>query len=214
MTCEVIAVTVLAMSELKLKPRRRPQGRSAVSIVTAILDAASSLLVESGLGQMTTNAIAKRAGISVGSLYQYFPNKHAVCAGIAGRVNERLIADLRDALATDAPPDEQLDAIVAVLCSSEIGSHAVRGALLEYVPRIWEETLISSTEQSVETVLAPLFRGLAPSLGAEDLAERQQVATFAVRGAVQSLLLKNSELLGRDTVRAWLRDMVLAVLRS
>lgn len=202
------------MPDLKLKPRRRPQGSSAVSIVTAILDAASALLVESGLAEMTTNEIAKRAGISVGSLYQYFPNKHAVCAGIAGRVNERLTTELRAVLSIEAAPEQQLDAALAVLCSSDIGSHAVRGALLQHVPRIWEETLISSTEQNIQDVLAPMFRALAPNLEPTDLADRQRVTTFAVRGAVQASLLQQPELLQRASFRTWLRCMTLAVLSA
>ncbi|MEM6291735.1 MAG: TetR/AcrR family transcriptional regulator [Myxococcota bacterium] len=194
----------------ELKPRRTPKRRSSQSIVTAILDAAGELLVDAGLSGMTTNAIAKRAGVSVGSLYQYFPNKQAVCAGIAGRVNTRLLEALQDALQRDAEPYERLDAAIAVICSSEIGSHDVRRALLEYVPRSWEESRIGETEQALIELFAPLFAEIAPDLTPEDRVQRQQVVMFAVRGAVQGLMLHGMDLLGEARLRSWLRAMVVA----
>lgn len=196
----------------KLKPRRRPQRQSSKSIVTAILDAASALLVDAGLAGMTTNAIAERAGISVGSLYQYFPNKQAICAGIAGRVNERLLQGVKESVASDGTPLDRLDAAIAMLCSVQIGSHAVRSALLEHVPRTWEESLITQTETDVLNVLAPLFLELAPDLPDTERLARQALATFAVRGAVQASLLHRPDLLQQDQVHLWLRNIVLAAI--
>lgn len=198
----------------ELKPRRRPSRRSSQSIVTAILDAASELLASRGLDGMTTNAIAERAGVSVGSLYQYFPNKQAVCAGIAGRVNELLVTELRAAVCRDGSPEGRLDAAIGVICSVTIGSHKVRRALLEQVPRTWDEAGILRTEEAVAEVLDPLFEALAPQLEPADRTARQRVATFGVRGAVQALLLHSPEMLARDEVRVWMRQMVLAPLAS
>ncbi len=67
--------------------------RSAAT-VDAILAAASELIARAGFKALSTNAVAKRAGVSVGSLYQYFPNK----AAILGRLIERHIADVEPAI--------------------------------------------------------------------------------------------------------------------
>jgi AcrR family transcriptional regulator len=62
--------------------RKTPrQGRSAAT-VAAILEAAARILDEAGLEAFNTNAVAARAGVSVGSLYQYFPGKAAVLAAL------------------------------------------------------------------------------------------------------------------------------------
>lgn len=65
--------------------RRSPQQARSQKRVDEILEAASELLIEIGFEQMSTSAIAKRAGISVGSLYQFFANKDAVIQELGQR---------------------------------------------------------------------------------------------------------------------------------
>ena len=65
----------------KLSPRKKPSQMRSQKMVKGILDATRSLLRKSGVAevsQITTNHIAREANISVGSLYQYFPNKEAI----------------------------------------------------------------------------------------------------------------------------------------
>src|SRR5882724_10355700 len=65
-------------SQTILDPRKSPvQARSAAS-VDAILEATLQVLLQVGKEQLTTTKVALRAGVSVGSLYQYFPNKSAL----------------------------------------------------------------------------------------------------------------------------------------
>ncbi len=81
-----------------LSPRKRPsQSRSAVT-VEAILDATARILVERGYAATSTNAVAERAGVSVGSLYQYFPNKDALIAALHTRHIEQMRAVIERAL--------------------------------------------------------------------------------------------------------------------
>ena len=61
-----------------LRPRKKPrQARSEVT-VAAIYEATIQVLLSQGLRRLTTTRVAERAGVSVGTLYQYFPNKHAL----------------------------------------------------------------------------------------------------------------------------------------
>jgi AcrR family transcriptional regulator len=64
----------------ELRPRRAPVQKRAQLSVQRILDAAGQLLDESGLERLTTELIAKRAGVNIATVYKYFPNKHAVLA--------------------------------------------------------------------------------------------------------------------------------------
>ncbi len=80
------------------KRRKRPvQARSRLT-VEAILDAAARIFVEEGYGRLTTNAVAERAGVSIGSLYQYFPNKEVLIDALHERHRARLHRDIADAV--------------------------------------------------------------------------------------------------------------------
>src|ERR1700679_779266 len=68
-----------------LEPRKRPvQARSAAS-VDAILEATTQVLLSVGKERLTTTKVALRAGVSIGTLYQYFPNKSALLKGALRR---------------------------------------------------------------------------------------------------------------------------------
>ena len=72
-------------SKLKLSPRKRPRQSRARTTVQAILEAATKLLVQQGYEAATTRRIAEVAGVSVGSLYQYFPSRDAVLTSLLER---------------------------------------------------------------------------------------------------------------------------------
>ncbi len=75
-------------------PRKRPRQRRSQQTVAAILEAAARILVEDGYAKLNTNRVAEVAGVSIGSLYQYFPNKQALVLALAeshlGREIERV----------------------------------------------------------------------------------------------------------------------------
>ncbi len=65
--------------------RKSPQQKRATATLEAIVEAAAHILREGGAEALTTNAIAARAGVSIGSLYQYFPNKQAIVRAMIAR---------------------------------------------------------------------------------------------------------------------------------
>jgi len=68
-----------------LTPRKKPQQRRSRVTIDAIFEATIQVLLANGLDKITTIQIADRAGVSVGSLYQYFPNKRALMAAVVKR---------------------------------------------------------------------------------------------------------------------------------
>jgi len=85
-----------------LEPRKRPrQGRSKAT-VDAILEACAEGLIARGYEALTTNGIAERAGVSVGTLYQYFQHREAIAAALTERAFQRMVASQREALRTCA----------------------------------------------------------------------------------------------------------------
>ena len=72
-----------------LNPRKIPAQARSAATVEAILQAATQVLISSGFEKMSTTRIAERAGVSVGSFYQYFPNKRALLAALVHRHHRR-----------------------------------------------------------------------------------------------------------------------------
>ncbi len=85
-----------------LKPRKRPLQARARRTVEAILEGAAQVFEKHGYARTTTDRIAERAGVSVGSLYQYFPNKDAIIVALAERHQEAGLRRVRELL-SDAP---------------------------------------------------------------------------------------------------------------
>ncbi len=73
-----------------MKPRKSARQARSAATVEVIIEAAARILETGGLPSFTTNAIAERAGVSVGSLYQYFPNKDAITRALIRRELETL----------------------------------------------------------------------------------------------------------------------------
>ena len=82
-----------------LGPRKKPAQSRAAFTVDAILEGAANILEHHGLEAYTTNEIAARAGVSIGSLYQYFPNKDAVTIALIERETAGMVDEVISALA-------------------------------------------------------------------------------------------------------------------
>ncbi|HQP19465.1 MAG TPA: helix-turn-helix domain-containing protein, partial [Phenylobacterium sp.] len=83
-----------------ITPRKTPRQARAEATVEAIIEAAARILEREGLEAFNTNAIARQAGVSVGSLYQYFPGKDAVMAALIRRESQAFARALEAALRT------------------------------------------------------------------------------------------------------------------
>jgi AcrR family transcriptional regulator len=74
-----------------LGPRRTPRQARARATFAAIVDACAQLMASGGYDALTTNAISERAGVSVGTLYEYFPNREAIVVALTTEACSRLV---------------------------------------------------------------------------------------------------------------------------
>lgn len=81
-----------------LEPRKRPRQARARATYSAIVDACAQLLAASSYDALTTNGVAERAGVSIGTLYEYFPNRESIVAALAADACRRLVARSRRAV--------------------------------------------------------------------------------------------------------------------
>lgn len=88
------------MRKLPPEPRKRPSQSRSKLLVDAIIQACRQVLTEEGAERLTTNRIAEVAGVTIGSLYQYFPNKEAILANLLSED----IAATTDQICRDTTP--------------------------------------------------------------------------------------------------------------
>jgi AcrR family transcriptional regulator len=120
---------------LRISSRKQPQQARSNDLVAAILDAAVRVLAKEGAQRFTTARVAEKAGVSVGSLYQYFPNKAAILFRLQSD-EWRQTSDLLRAILEDRrrPPPERLRALVHAFIQSECEEAALRVALDDAAP--------------------------------------------------------------------------------
>jgi AcrR family transcriptional regulator len=118
-----------------ISSRKHPQQARSSELVAAILDAAAQVLAKEGAQRFTTARVAEKAGVSVGSLYQYFPNKAAILFRLQSdewrQTSELLRGILED---SSRPPLERLRALVHAFIRSECDEAAMRVALDDAAP--------------------------------------------------------------------------------
>lgn len=113
----------------KRSPRRVPRQQRARLTVDAVLEATVRIVKREGLAHVTTNRIADVAGVSIGSLYQYFPDKQAIFAALHSRHVEQV--DLLIERTFRAPTGSSLEELFRSLIGRMIDLHAADPALHE-----------------------------------------------------------------------------------
>jgi AcrR family transcriptional regulator len=128
--------------------RRAPQQVRSQQRVDAILAAAAEMIGELGYDGVTTSKLAKRAGISVGSFYQYFADKEAVFQALG----ERYLADMRRKIDAMFPPDAQY-APLPVLVGRAVDMLVLHGAEHARLHELMEGGWVSPEMRAVSVAM-------------------------------------------------------------
>src|SRR6202161_1550969 len=121
--------------QAEISSRKRPKQARSTEFVAAILEAAAQVCAGEGAPLFTTARVAERAGVSVGSIYQYFPNKAAILFRLQSDEWRQTTELLRAILEDDhRPPLERLRALVHAFIRSECDEAGMRVALNDAAP--------------------------------------------------------------------------------
>jgi AcrR family transcriptional regulator len=139
-------------SNVRTTPRKRPRQRRSKATVDAILEATAQVLVEHGYDKTSTNRVAKRAGVSIGSLYQYFPNKEALVGELVDRYSRRVLETTLATLGAhaDAPPSVTGPVLVESMIALKRENPALARVLRDQIPRVGR---MQTYETNLETVI-------------------------------------------------------------
>jgi AcrR family transcriptional regulator len=119
----------------RVSARKQPRQARSTDLVAAVLDAAVQVLTAEGAQRFTTARVAEPAGVSVGSLYQYFPNKAAILFRLQSDEWKRTADLLRMILEDErAAPLDRLRTLVGAFLRSECEEAEIRAALADAAP--------------------------------------------------------------------------------
>jgi AcrR family transcriptional regulator len=117
-----------------ISARKRPRQERSERLVADVLDAAVRVLAREGAPRFTTARVAEEAGVSVGSLYQYFPNKEAILFRLQSDEWNQTGALLESILAGSEPAPDRLRSMVRAFFQSEREEASLRTALKDAAP--------------------------------------------------------------------------------
>jgi AcrR family transcriptional regulator len=147
--------------------RKKPQQARSNELVAAILQAAIQVLEKQGAHRFTTARVAEKAGVSVGSVYQYFPNKAAILFRLQSdewrQTTELLTSILLD---VRTPPLERLRTLVHVFIRSECDEAKVRIALHDAAPLYRDAPEARQARASGERAVATFMKEALPNASA------------------------------------------------
>ena len=169
----------------QLTPRRKPSQERSRDRVERILDATAELLVDTPIDKITTAAIAETAGVPIGSVYQYFPNKLAVLAELARRVMEQVDVKTASLITEDfgvLPWDQAIDRAIDATMEGYAGQPGYLQLLLSIRPTPEFRAITDESNERVAAMLA-----FHPALQAVIPPDRIQLVTRAAIQAVNAL---------------------------
>lgn len=155
----------------QISSRKQPKQARSADLVAAILDAAVQVLEKEGAQRFTTARVAEKAGVSVGSLYQYFPNKAAILFRLQGdewRQTSDLMRNILENVAQ--PPFERLRILVHAFIRSECAEAAIRMALHDAAPLYRDAPESREARAAGARTFAIFMREILPKASPEVLA--------------------------------------------
>jgi AcrR family transcriptional regulator len=137
------------------RPRKLPQQDRSRVTVEAILEATTHILTEEGYEKANTNRIAERAGISIGSLYQYFPNKEALIAALMEQHSNEIVALVESKLQLlfNAPLEIAIPELVGAVIAAHAINPRLHQVLNEEIPRSERSQQIQKADERIGEML-------------------------------------------------------------
>jgi AcrR family transcriptional regulator len=208
----------------RLEPRKLPKQARSEATVEAILEAAAQVFERHGYAAGTTNRIAERAGVSIGSLYQYFPNKDAILVALVHRHLAEGTAALEPHLGR-LSGGARFEDVLPDIVRAMVALHALAPGLHRV---LFEETQLPSTLRAELDELEDRLIDLAadalaadPRLRPVDPRFSARVAISAIEGLTHRLVLRPPPRISPEAiageitvlVRAYVQDLAPRLVR-
>jgi AcrR family transcriptional regulator len=197
------------------KPRKyASQGRSRAT-VDALIEATARILVREGFDKASTNRIAEKAGVSIGSLYQYFPGKEALVVAVMERHNQELMQVVRGALAEVAalPMKQGVRRLVAAAIQAHRIDPKLHRVLAEQTPRTGKLENIEAFNRENYILFKTYLEAHSDEFRAVDLGLAAFVCVTSIEALTHTAVLHHSESFSDEAFEALVDEATRLVVR-
>lgn len=198
------------------KARKSASQDRSKATVDALLAATARVLVKEGYDHASTNKIAEAAGVSIGSLYQYFPSKEALVAAVIEKHTSGMLDIVRASAMRVAqlPLLEAARELVGVMIQAHRVDPKLHRVLVEQTPRVGSMEHIERLDEEAIALVRAYLEAHRAELGVEDL----DLAAFLAVGTVEAMthiaVLRRPSLLADDRFIDEVANLVVRYLRG
>ena len=205
----------MSRSKTAAKPIRMPVQARSTCTVEAIFEATVQVLIQLGINQLTTTKVADRAGVSVGTLYQYFPNKNALLSAALERHLSSVVAAVEKACgaAKGQPLKAMAASLVNAFVDAKLSHPDASKALYAVASEQGGTDVVARMTQRSQLALCDML-ATASDAQFSDLALISYMLATALVGPVQGLLHAAMPPLFAQQVKAQLIVMASAYLQA
>jgi AcrR family transcriptional regulator len=203
----------MATTEVVTPRKKAKQARSQATI-EAILQATAQILIHDGIDAASTNRIAEKAGVSVGSLYQYFPSKEAVIFALVERHVQRMQKQLEDHVEkfVGAPLEEVVPAYVKAMFEVHRVEPKLHRVFQEQLPRLAGREEFQRWSENSEGIVRAYLEGHRDELRPTDLDLAAFLLVHSVEAVIHAVAILKPRYLARSVLAEEVSQLVLRYL--
>lgn len=187
-----------------IRPRKIATQERSRATVDNLVEATARILVKDGFDKASTNRIAELAGVSIGSLYQYFPSKEALVAAVIERHQQEIMHMVRGELArvADQPLGKAMRKFVAVAVAAHRLDPQLHRVLAEQIPRVGKLEKLETFSRENFSLFRTYLEGVRDQLGVDDLELASFVCVTTIEALTHNAVLHHAKVLSDDRMEA------------
>jgi len=201
--------------KVRTNPRKSASQERSRATVDTLLEATARVLINEGYDRASTNRIAEVAGVSIGSLYQYFPSKEALVAAVIDRHTQEISEATREALVKAAA--QPIEVAAREFVSAGIDGHRVNprlhGVLAEQIPRVGRLENIEAHVREGYALVRGYLEAHRDEIEVADLDLAAFVLVTVVEALTHAAVLRRPDILSDQKAQRFVDDVTRLVVR-
>src|SRR5262245_21440373 len=201
--------------KLRTRPRKSASQERSRLTVNAIVEATARVLMKEGYDRASTNKIAAKAGVSIGSLYQYFPSKEALVAAVSERHSHEVLKSVRDALGKVAarPSEEWVLWFVSIAIAAHRINPKLHRVLAEEIPRLGRVESVQTINLNAHALIRGYLDAHRDEIDIADLDLAAFICVTVVEALTHAAVLHRPDILTDEKAEKFVEEVTDLVVR-